>query len=158
MAWSEIGDQKCSIARALSVVGERWTILLLRQAFNGMRRFDEFQRDLGISRNLLTMRLQTLVENRIFERILYQEKPPRYEYRLTEKGRALYPVILSLLKWGDDWLAGDEGPPVVLVHEPCGHATSPKLVCSECEELLSERDVRAESVGRDPVRTSRSSG
>jgi DNA-binding HxlR family transcriptional regulator len=148
MAWSEIGDQKCSIARALSVVGERWTILLLRQAFNGVRRFDGFQRDLGISRNLLTTRLQALVENGIFERTLYQERPPRYEYRLTEKGRGLYPVVLSLLKWGDDWLAGDEGPPIVLVHEPCGHATSPRLVCSECEAPLTERDVRLGDVAR----------
>src|SRR5688572_13736246 len=120
-------DMNCSVARTLEVVGEWWTMLVVRDAFLGVRRFEEFQRRLGIARNVLSARLQTLVDHGILERREYQTRPVRYEYRLTEKGLDLYPVLVSLLRWGDRWQAGPDGPPVVLVHEECGHDAEPVL-------------------------------
>src|SRR5947209_433167 len=102
----------CSVARTLDVVGERWSLLVLRDAFNGVRRFEDFAARLPIARNVLTNRLQTLVAHGVLERLPYQEHPPRYEYRLTPKGRDLYPVIIALLQWGDRYLAGEDGPPI----------------------------------------------
>lgn len=133
----------CSIARALSVVGERWTVLILREAFNDVRRFDALHEHLGIARNVLAARLGGLVEEGVFERHRYQHAPPRYEYVLTDKGRALYPVILALLHWGDDWMAEEAGPPVRLSHRGCGQRTAPITVCSECGEPLWPEEVRA---------------
>mgnify|MGYP001365113199 FL=1 len=118
-------------------------MLVIREAFNGVRRFDDFQSRLGIARNVLAARLQSLVDHDVLERRQYQDRPPRCEYRLTQKGRDLYPVLISLLDWGDRWTAGPEGPPVKLTHE-CGHAPSPKLVCGHCGEKLDARQVRAE--------------
>src|SRR5919204_2812647 len=102
----------CSIARAMEILGERWTFLILREAFYGVRRFSDMQRNLGIARNILSTRLQTLVNAGIFERKLYQEEPERYEYRLTQAGPDLYPAIVTLMRWGDEHLAGELGPPV----------------------------------------------
>ena len=99
----------CSIARALEVIGERWTLLILRDAFLGVRRFDDFQRSLGVARNVLNTRLQRLVDAGLVERRLYQERPERFEYRLTERGSDLYLVMLAMLRFGDDWLAGGLG-------------------------------------------------
>ncbi len=107
----------CSVARALSVVGDRWSLLVLRDAFLGIRRFDDFQRDLGTTRHRLADRLKKLVAHGILERVRYQQRPPRFEYRLTEKGRDLYPVIVSLTRWGDRWMAGKAGPPIELIHK-----------------------------------------
>src|SRR5919108_5467477 len=104
----------CSIASAMEILGERWTFLVLREAFYGVRRFSEMQRNLGIARNILSTRLQTLVAAGILERRLYREEPERYEYRLTEAGRDLYPSIVTLMRWGDRHLQGEQGPPVVL--------------------------------------------
>src|ERR1700682_4443887 len=104
----------CSIARALDVVGEHWTLLLMREAFRGVRRFAGFIERLGIAPNILAVRLRRLVEHGILEERAYQERPPRVEYRLTAKGRDLYPVIVALLGWGDRWYAED-GPPGVLI-------------------------------------------
>src|SRR5215218_9699954 len=101
--------QTCSIARALEVIGERWTILILRDAFLGIRRFDDFQRSLGIARNVLNARLQRLIDAGVLERRLYQERPLRYEYRLTQRGRDLWPALVSLMQWGDRHLAGEQG-------------------------------------------------
>ncbi|MFF2643076.1 winged helix-turn-helix transcriptional regulator [Streptomyces niveus] len=142
MRWNEIGDVDCSVARALSVVGDRWTLLVLRDAFLGVRRFEDFRANTGASRPLLTERLATLVEHGVLRRVRYQERPERYEYRLTEKGVGLYPVIVSLLAWGDRWMAGDDGPPVRLRHETCGHTTTPRLACPDCGEPIDPRDVR----------------
>jgi len=103
------------------VVGEWWTLLILRDAFRGTRRFDDFHASLGMARSVLTARLRRLTEQGILERRSYTEHPPRYEYLLTEKGRALFPVITALLTWGDTWAPGPGGPPVVLVHDTCGH-------------------------------------
>ena len=101
MRWNEISGMQCSVARALSVIGDRWTLLVLRDAFLRTRRFEDFQRQLGVTRHLLAGRLKKLVAAGILEKVRYQEKPARYEYRLTEKGRDLHPVIVSLLRWGD---------------------------------------------------------
>src|SRR5882762_4085093 len=112
-------SQVCSVARALETVGDRWTMLIVRDVMLGFRRFDDFQRHLGIARNTLTDRLSRLVEEGILERRRYQERPERHEYRLTRKGIDLWPVVVSLLKWGDRYLAPD-GPPRVLRHRDCG--------------------------------------
>lgn len=146
---------KCSVARTLEVVGEWWTMLVIRESFNGVRRFDDFQARLGIARNVLATRLQGLVDQGILERRLYQERPARYEYRLTEKGRDLYPVLLSLMRWGDKHTAGGEGPPVRLTHD-CGHDPEAVLACSTCGKALVPREVKAEFVTPPvPISTSR---
>jgi DNA-binding HxlR family transcriptional regulator len=139
--WDELGEVRCSIARTLSVIGERWTLLVLRDCFLGLRRFDDFQSDLGVSPHLLSTRLASLVEHGILERRAYQQRPRRHEYRLTEKGRDLYPVIASLLRWGDRWMWEAERPTVALVHRGCGQQTTPVLACSECGETLDARAV-----------------
>ena len=129
----------CSIGRAMEILGERWTYLILRESFYGVRRFSDMQRNLGIARNILSTRLQTLVANGILERRLYQEEPPRHEYRLTEAGRDLYPAIVTLMRWGDRHLSTDA--PVVLRHNSCGHEADPLLVCSHCHEELDPHEV-----------------
>lgn len=129
-------------------------MLVIREAFNGVRRFDDFQARLGIARNVLASRLQGLVDHGILERRLYQERPERFEYRLTEKGRDLYPVLISLMRWGDKHMAGESGPPVLLTHEPCGHAPDAVLACSTCGKQLVAREVKAEfKVPQTPVST-----
>jgi DNA-binding HxlR family transcriptional regulator len=141
MEWNEVARLPCSIARALSVVGDRWTLLILREAFSGVTRFEGFRR-LGISRNVLADRLARLTREGVFEQVPYQEGPRRHAYQLTEKGRDLYPVLVSLLAWGDRWLAGPEGPPVRLVHA-CGAQLPARSVCPECGEALRADQVRA---------------
>ena len=142
MRHSALHDQLCSIACTVAVLGERWTLVILRQAFQGQRRFEDMQRGLGIARNILADRLSRLVDEGILERRPYQERPPRYEYRLTQKGRDLYPVLVALMQWGDRYTADDAGPPVLLVHESCGHETHPRFVCSHCGEEIDPHDVR----------------
>ncbi len=142
MRWDEICDLPCSVARTLSVVGDRWTLLVLRDCFLGARRFEAFERSLGISPHLLSTRLTKLVEESILERRLYSERPRRHEYRLTEKGVDLYPVVVSLTRWGDRWMAHDDGPPIAIEHRTCGHETTPVLTCSECHEPLDPREMR----------------
>src|SRR5688572_15113157 len=137
-----LSDLACSVARTLDVVGERWTLLVLRDAFQGKRRFDEFARSLPIARNILSDRLRVLVENGILERSAYQQRPTRFEYRLTPKGLELYPVIVALLQWGDRYLAGSEGPPLELLHKECGGRISAQAVCS-CGAAVSAREIRS---------------
>ncbi len=129
------------MARALAVVGDRWTLLILRDAFLQVRRFDDFQARLGIARRVLAERLAGLVADGIFEKSAYQLRPTRHEYRLTEKGLALYPVILSLVHWGDAFYAGADGPPMLHRHKACGHEFRAVLACSECGEPVGARDV-----------------
>lgn len=129
-------DQLCSIAASLSVIGDRWTLLILRDAFRGVRRFDDLARDLGIARNLLTDRLNKLVDHGILAKVPYQSKPTRYEYRLTARGVALSPVLVSIMHWGDKHLAVD-GPPVVLTHDRCGTPVEQPFVCRTCDTELS---------------------
>jgi DNA-binding HxlR family transcriptional regulator len=141
MKWREAGSQICSVARSVSVVGDPWTLLILREAFLGTRRFDDFQAGLGASRAVLSDRLEKLVDHGVFERRPYQRKPTRHEYRLTEKGIELYPVIVSLAAWGDRWLDGGEGRPLELIHSDCGAVTTARLHCSECREPLDPQRV-----------------
>ncbi|HTW83445.1 MAG TPA: helix-turn-helix domain-containing protein [Candidatus Sulfotelmatobacter sp.] len=135
-------DMNCSIARSLDVIGEWWTLLIVREAFRGVRRFDVFADRLGIASNILTARLRRLVEHDVLAERVYQERPLRVEYRLTPKGRELFPVLLALLQWGDRWYAQD-GPPVALEHIPCGHRTRAVMVCDHCGERIDARQTRA---------------
>jgi DNA-binding HxlR family transcriptional regulator len=141
--------QTCSIARAMEILGERWTFLILRESFYGVRRFSDMQRNLGIARNMLSTRLQTLVGAGILERRLYQDEPARYEYRLTASGRDLYPAIVALMRWGDKHLL-ELGPPIVLRHNTCGHVADPLFVCAHCREELKPRDVTPEAAVSSP--------
>ena len=127
----------CSLARAVDVVGQRWTPLILRDLFAGMSRFEDIRRDLGIASNILTARLEDLELHGVVERRPYQQAPVRHEYVLTPKGRDLYPVIATLLAWGDKWLAEPDGPPTLIVHADCGHVTTARTVCSACGGELS---------------------
>jgi DNA-binding HxlR family transcriptional regulator len=129
-----------SVAATLRVTGDRWSSLLIRESFYGSTRFDEFQQRLGIAPNILTQRLRRLVELGILTRTAYQQRPARYEYRLTEKGLDLYPVPLAMLAWGDRWVFGGE-PPVRLTHEACGRPLTPILTCSACAEPISRADI-----------------
>ncbi len=141
MRWEDIDKQLCSVARSLSVVGERWTMLIIRDAFLGTRRFDQFQANLGVTRHRLSERLGKLVEAGVLVKVPYSDRPVRYEYRLTRKGLGLYPVLLTLGRWGDDWMDQGEGPPLEYVHQKCGHKTRPVLACSECHAPLRPEEV-----------------
>lgn len=144
MRWEELDQQPCSLARALSVVGDRWTLVILRDCFLGVRRFDDFEARLGITRHILSDRLKKLLDAGVLEKRPYQQRPRRDEYRLTAKGRDLYPVILSLVHWGDRYMADDRGPPIRHRHRGCGHRMRGVLVCSECGDELQPRDVDVE--------------
>jgi DNA-binding HxlR family transcriptional regulator len=137
----------CSIARAVDVVGQRWTPLILRDLFAGMARFEDIRRDLGIASNILAARLDDLERHGVVERRQYQIAPVRHEYVLTAKGSDLYPVIATLLAWGDKWLA-TEGPPALTVHTDCGQVTTAKTVCAECGgELNADTAIAAAGPG-----------
>lgn len=134
----------CSVARTLDVVGDKWTLLVLRDAFYGLRRFEDFTRDLGIARNILTDRLGRLVDAGVLERRQYEQHPPRFEYRLTAKGRDLLPVLLTMMHWGDTWAGADDDPPINLIHDACGRPTHAVTVCAGCGEELTPFNVRVE--------------
>jgi DNA-binding HxlR family transcriptional regulator len=134
-------DMRCSIAQSLEIVGEWWTLLIVRDLLMGVTRFDALQERLGISRNVLTERLRTLEDAGVVERHPYQQRPARFDYRLTEKGRDLWTVVNAMREWGDRW-AAPQGPPVEMVHRRCGHVTSVVPACSACGETLQYRDLR----------------
>lgn len=138
-----------SVERALSQISDRWSFLLLREAYFGVRRFDQFQDAIGASPNILTDRLKKLVAVGIFERRRYSARPPRDEYRLTEKGRDLYPAIVALMRWGDRWLNEGREPPLTLIHKTCGKESRPLMVCDCCGGAVAPRDMtwRASEVG-----------
>ena len=125
----------CSIARALEIIGDRWTILILRDAFRGIRRFDELRRDLDIARPVLADRLRKLVDAGVLQKIEYQAHPVRYEYRLTPMGIELSPALVALMRWGDRYLS-DGNAPTVLVHEPCGHELEQGFWCETCRQTF----------------------
>jgi DNA-binding HxlR family transcriptional regulator len=135
--------QTCSVARTLEIVGERWTLLILRDAFLGVRRFDDFQRSLGVARNVLHTRLQRLCDHGLLERRLYQERPERYEYRLTDMGLDLWPAIVALMDFGDKHLCAEGGAPMLLCHRDCGGAVTTKRTCADCGAELQARDAVA---------------
>ena len=138
MRWNELEDEPCSIARSVAIVGDRWTLLILRECFVGLTKFDAFEKRLGLSKRILSERLQKLVDNFILVKVPYQQSPLRLEYQLTPKGRELYPVLRTLMHWGDKHLVGKEGRPSVVVHS-CGRPSDPVVSCSECGEALEHR-------------------
>jgi DNA-binding HxlR family transcriptional regulator len=141
MSLADWDRDNCSVARALELIGDRHTVLVLREAFVGERRFDRIQRHTGVARNLLSDRLNKLVAHGILTRRPYQERPVRHEYVLTEKGLDLYPVLVSLMQWGMRHGGGDT--PIVLQHKGCGAVVDPHLACPECGEAVGARDMRA---------------
>jgi DNA-binding HxlR family transcriptional regulator len=135
-------EMNCSVAQCLEVVGEWWSMLIVRDAFLGVTRFDQFQERLGISRNVLNQRLAHLVEAGVLAKVPYSEHPPRHDYRLTDKGRDLWPVVTAMRQWGDKYAAPD-GPPLQVTHNSCGEVCDAVMTCSECGEELGPRQVRA---------------
>ena len=148
-------EMDCSVAQCLEVVGEWWTMLIVRDAFLGIRRFDDFQRRLGISRNILAARLAHLVDHGVLERRRYSERPERFEYALTQRGRDLWPVLTAIREWGDAHAAPD-GPPLELVHRGCDHVARSRLVCDHCGEPLEPGTVTVRGGRRE--RRSRAAG
>jgi DNA-binding HxlR family transcriptional regulator len=132
----------CSIAQSLEVIGEWWTLLILRDAFMGVTRFEDFQTRLGIARNILSARLDTLVQADVLERVVYDEARDRADYALTRKGRALWPVLTALRQWGDEWMVGRSNAPVEMVHTTCGSRTRAVMHCNHCGEPLKPAQMR----------------
>lgn len=143
MRKASFADMNCSIAQALEIVGEWWTLLVLRDVFLGVRRFDDFVDRLGISRNVLADRLDKLVAAGVLAREPYDAGRGRYDYVLTEKGRDLWPVLTTLREWGDRWILGAGNEPVVIEHRTCGAVTHLRHTCDQCGEPLDARSVVA---------------
>lgn len=141
MQRTNFGDIACSIARTLNVIGEPWSPLILRDVYVGVRRFDQIQASLGISRKVLTDRLKCLVEAGVLARQMYDDRPPRYEYALTAKGTELVDVLMVMVGWGDKWLAGEAGPPVLYRHTACGRVGRVELRCAHCGGPMRAGDV-----------------
>jgi DNA-binding HxlR family transcriptional regulator len=133
-----------SVGRALELVGERWTLLILREAFFGVQRFGQLARNLNIPRPTLSSRLRTLVEAGLLDRVPYSQDPERHEYRLTDSGRELFGAIVVLMRWGDDHLPNPDGPPIVLRHRTCGESVDPRLICGHCGDEITARNVTPE--------------
>ena len=141
MKWDALEEEPCSLARTIGVIGDRWTLLILRECFLRTRRFEGFQSALGITRHLLAERLKKLVRQGVLRRIPYQESPKRYEYILTQKGLDLYPVMMALVHWGDTHMVDECGRPLLHEHRKCGKLFDPVMVCSECGEPLLAKEV-----------------
>lgn len=141
MQRTTFSDQHCSVARTLDVIGEWWSLMILRDIFYGVRRFEALLEQLGISRKVLTHRLQRLTEEKILRKVSYQQNPLRYEYRLTARGLDLMPVLLSIMRWGDRWLTEEGQVPVEFIHADCGKVTIPKVVCAHCGGELTARNL-----------------
>lgn len=144
MRWRDLKDEPCSVARTLSVIGDRWTLMILRDCFMGLRRFEHFEASLGITRHVLADRLKKLVDEGVLKKAPYGEAPVREEYRLTERGFELYPVVLSIVQWGDKHMADERGAPIVRRHEKCGNIVQGKMLCSDCGEELDARELTVE--------------
>ncbi len=138
----EYPGQTCSIAESLEVIGERWSLLIVRDVLNGNRRFGEIQASLGVARNVLSARLQRLLAEGILERRPYQQSPERFEYFLTGKGLDLWPALIALLNWGDRYSTNPAGPPKIIVHKECGGRVSDRGICESCDKVLHARDAR----------------
>jgi len=141
---TDFGAMACSIARTLDVVGEPWSPLILRDVWVGFTRFEQLQQDLGISRKVLTERLRWLEDRGVLERHEYSSRPARHEYRLTAEGLELVDVLMAMVRWGDRWLAGGAGPPVLYRHRACGEVAHVEPVCSRCGEPMHATDVDVE--------------
>lgn len=156
MKWDELEQEQCAIARFLSVLGDRWSLLILSDCFLGVKRFETFQARLGISRTSLTQRLADLCEHGVLERVPYRERPTRHEYRLTRKGVDLHPVVMAMSEWSNRYYADEGGAPILFEHTRCGHDFTPALHCSACGEPVPPREVHARvrppKPGLPPVR------
>jgi DNA-binding HxlR family transcriptional regulator len=141
MKWDALEEEPCSVARTIGVIGDRWTLLILRECFLRTRRFEAFQSALGITRHLLAERLKKLVRLGVLRRVPYQETPKRHEYILTQKGLDLYPIMMAIVHWGDTHMVDERGRPLLHEHQGCGKTFDPVLVCSECGEPLSAKQV-----------------
>ena len=156
MERKSFAQMDCSVAQCLEVIGEWWSMLIVRDAFLGVTRFDEFHDRLGISRNILQQRLGSLVDAGVLVRVPYSEHPPRHDYRLTDKGRDLWPVLTAMRQWGDRY-ESPSGPPLHLVHKACGSASEATFVCSACGERIGPRDMEAvANEGHSPLFSRRS--
>jgi DNA-binding HxlR family transcriptional regulator len=140
MARGNFGTMHCSMARALDVIGDPWTPLVLRDLYLGLTRFDELAEDLGVARNLLARRLDHLAGGGVVERRPYQDHPPRYDYRLTASGRELVPILIALTAWGDRWVSPPAGPPIRFRHA-CGSIVEPAVTCPACRETFTLANV-----------------
>jgi len=135
MRWSDINDLPCPVAQAMSVIGDSWTVLILRDAMRGAAKFDEFQKSTGASRAIVTERLAHLVDHGVFTRVQYEAHPPRYQYKLTPKGQALRPVMMVLSDWGETYMP-EKSISLGRRHTSCGHRFRPVIHCSECGETV----------------------
>ncbi|MEQ8346742.1 MAG: helix-turn-helix domain-containing protein [Sneathiellaceae bacterium] len=144
MKWHSLDEERCSVARTVAVIGDRWSLLILRDCFLRVRRFDDFQARLGITRHLLSDRLKKLVRYGVLRRAPYQERPRRYEYILTQKGLDLHPVLMAVVHWGDMHMGDEPGRPALHRHRQCGQLFDPVTTCSECGEPVTARDVVVE--------------
>lgn len=159
MARTDFSDMHCSMARTLEAIGDPWSLLIIRDAFYGLRRFDEFITDLGIARNTLTDRLGKLVDQGVFEKVVYQQRPVRHEYRLTDKGRDLLGVVMAMMAYGDRWEADDPAEvPTTFEHTRCGESPlTAQVTCNHCGDPLELGEVRADPVtvvGARPLESS----
>ena len=141
MRWDLLEQEQCSVARTVAVIGDRWSLLILRDCFLRVRRFEEFQSRLGVTRHVLADRLKKLVRFGVLRRSPYQENPTRYEYILTQKGLDLYPVVMAIVHWGDTHMVDERGRPLLHEHKRCGKMFDPVLVCSECGEPIIAKEV-----------------
>jgi DNA-binding HxlR family transcriptional regulator len=141
MRWDELEEEPCSMARTIGVIGDRWSLLILRECFLRTRRFEAFQSALGITRHLLAERLKKLVRLGVLRRVAYQESPKRHEYILTQKGLDLYPIMMAIVHWGDIHMVDERGRPLLHEHQKCGHQFNPVMTCSECNEPLLAKEV-----------------
>lgn len=145
MRWASLEEEHCSLARTIAVIGDRWSLLILRECFLRVRRFDEFQSRLGITRHILAERLKKFVRCGILRKAKYQESPARYEYILTQRGLDLYPVVMTMVHWGDVHMVDERGRPMLHEHKNCGKLFNPILVCSECGEPINAKQVQVHS-------------
>ena len=145
MKWDALEEEPCSLARTIGVIGDRWSLLILRECFLRTRRFEGFEFALGITRHLLSERLKKLVRQGVLRRVPYQEAPKRHEYILTQKGLDLYPVMMALVHWGDTHMMDERGRPLLHEHRKCGKMFDPVMVCSECREPLLPKEVQTHS-------------
>ena len=141
MKWDALEEERCSLASTVAVIGDRSSLLILRECYLRIRRFEKFQSSLGITRHLLAERLKKLVGYGVLRRVPYQDSPKRYEYILTQKGLDLYPIIMSIVHWGDLHMVDSRGRPMLHQHKSCGKMFDPVMICSECGEPLYAKAV-----------------
>ena len=144
MRSSQLVKMTCTIARSVDAIGDPWTIMIVKELFLGQKRFDDFQMYTGMSPHLLSVRMKKLEKHGIVQRLAYQQHPARYEYRLTQKGIDLWPILVALKDWSARWGKWPEGEPLTIRHKACSHVTSLKVVCSHCDLPMNARDVRQE--------------